>query len=84
MCKYYITDGVEKTVLEAQSPLEACFKSIRYRFNGVPVNGFYKVSELGFTRHDDDIMFSSDEVVSALLEVMEEERKENEKNSEND
>ena len=84
MAKYYITDGVEKAVLEADSPLEACFSSIRYRFQGVPVNGFYKISEVGFTQHDDDIMFSSDEVVSALLEVMEEERKENGKNPEND
>ena len=84
MAKYYITDGVEKTVLEADSPLAACFSAIRYRFQGVPVNGFYKISEIGFERHDDDIMFSSDEVVNALLEVMEEERKENGKNSEND
>jgi len=84
MGKYYVTDGLEQAVLEAHSPLEACFNSIRYRFNGVPVNGFYKVSELGFARHDDDIMFSSDEVVSTLLEVMEEERRKNEKNPEND
>lgn len=84
MAKYYISDGVEKTVLEADNPLEACFSAIRYRFQGVPVNGFYKISEMGFERHDDDIMFSSDEVVSALLEVMEEERRKNERNPENE
>ena len=84
MAKYYISDGVEKTVIEADNPLEGCFSAIRYRFQGVPVNGFYKISELGFERHDDDIMFSSDEVVSALLEVMEEERRKNERNPENE
>lgn len=71
MPKFYITDGTEKTILDADNALQACFRSIQYRFTGIPVNGFYKVSEQGFENHDDDTVFSSDEVVTGFVELME-------------
>ena len=70
MPKYYVHDGVEKTIIESDSPLQACFRSIQYRFQGIPVNGFYKVSEQGFENHEDDTIFSSDEVISGFLDLM--------------
>ena len=71
MPKYYVHDGVEKTIIESDSPLQACFRSIQYRFQGIPVNGFYKVSEQGFENHEDDTIFSSDEVIQAFVDMME-------------
>ena len=71
MPKYYVHDGVEKTIIEADGPLQACFRSIKYRFTGIPVNGFYKVSEQGFENHEDDTIFSSDEVIQAFVDMME-------------
>ena len=71
MPKFYITDGTENTIIVADNALQACFRSIQYRFNGIPVNGFYKVSEQGFKNHDDDTIFSSDEVIIAFMELME-------------
>ena len=71
MPKFYISDGVEQTVLEADNALQACFRCIQYRFQSIPVNGFYKVSEQGFGNHDDDIVFSSDQVIMGFLDIME-------------
>ena len=71
MPKFYITDGTEKTILDADNPLQACFRCIQYRFQGIPVNGFYKVSEQGFENHEDDAIFSSDEVVAGFIDMME-------------
>jgi hypothetical protein len=71
MSKFYVSDGVESAVLDADSPLQACFRCIQYRFQGIPVNGFYKVSEQGFDNHEDDAIFSSDEVVSGFIDMME-------------
>ena len=71
MPKFYISDGVEKAVLEADNALQACFRCIQHRFQGIPVNGFYKVSEQGFNNHDDDIIFSSDQIVMGFLDMME-------------
>jgi len=70
MPKFYIFDGAESAVIEADSPLQACFRAIKHRFRSIPVNGFYKVSEQGFETHLDDVVFSSGEVVQALLEMM--------------
>ena len=64
MPKFYVSDGVESSVLEADNAIQACFRCIQYRFNGLPVNGFYKVSELGFDKHDDDI---HDDIILSLL-----------------
>lgn len=71
MPKFYVNDGAEYAVLDADNPLQACFRCIQYRFQGIPVNGFYKVSELGFDNHDEDTVFSSDEVVMGFLDMME-------------
>ena len=71
MPKFYVNDGAEYAVLDADNPLQACFRCIQYRFQGIPVNGFYKVSELGFDKHDEDTVFSSDEVVMGFLDMME-------------
>jgi len=70
MPKYYVQDGVEQTILCADSALQACFFAIKHRFEGIPVNGFYVASEKGFENHEDDIVFSSDEVISGFLDVM--------------
>lgn len=70
MPKYYIQDGVEQTILDADNALQACFFGIKYRFEGIPVNGFYVVSEKGFENHEDDMVFSSDEVISGFLDMM--------------
>lgn len=70
MPKFYVNDGVEHAVLDADSTLQACFRCIQYRFQGIPVNGFYKVSEQGFANHDEDVVFSSDEVITAFIDMM--------------
>ena len=46
MAKYYVRDGMEKAVLEADSPLDGCCKAVLHFFNTFAVNGFYIVSEL--------------------------------------
>ena len=75
MSKFYVTDGAEKTVIVADSPLQACFRAIKFRFSGVPVNGYYKVSEIGFENHDEDSVFSSTEVIAAFIEILDREKK---------
>ena len=70
MPKFYVSDGVEKSVLEADNALQACFRCLQYRFQGIPVNGFYKVSEQGFNNHEDDIVFASDQVIAGFLDMM--------------
>ena len=74
MPKFYVSDGVESSVLEADNAIQACFRCIQYRFNGLPVHGFYKVSELGFDNHDDDIIFSSDEIIKGFIDIVEQSR----------
>ena len=76
MPKFYVYDGLEKTIINADSPLQACFRAIKHISKHVPVNGLYKVSEQGFEDHDDDVIFSSEEVIQALLDIM---RQDNEK-----
>jgi len=71
MPKYYINDGTEHTIIEADSPLQACFRAIKHRFESVPLNGFYRVSELGLEPHEDDVIFSADEVIHALMDIIE-------------
>ena len=75
MPKYYIHDGTEKTVIEADSPLQACFRAIKHRFDGVPINGYYRISEQGYEEHDEDVIFSADEVITALVDTIERSRK---------
>lgn len=75
MPKFYVHDGLEKTIIIADHPLQACFKAIKHRFEGIPVNGYYKISEKGFENHDDDTVFTAEEVIQALLEMMQEEKR---------
>ena len=63
MPKFYVHDGLEKTIIIADHPLQSCFKAIKHRFEGIPVNGYYKISEKGFENHDDDAVFTSEEVI---------------------
>ena len=74
MPKFYVSDGVESSVLEADNAIQACFRCIQYRFNGLPVHGFYKVSELGFDNHEDDIVFSSEEIIKGFIDIVEQSR----------
>jgi len=74
MPKYYIYDGTEYAVIEADSPLQACFRAIKHRFESIPINGFYRISEQGFEIHQDDVLFSSDEVIHALMDMIERQR----------
>ena len=75
MPKYYINDGTEHTVIEADSPLQACFRAIKHLFEAVPINGYYRISEQGYEEHEDDVIFSSDEVINALVDTLERGRK---------
>lgn len=70
MPKYYVQDGIEQAVINADSALQACFLAIKHKFDGIPINGFYVVSERGFENHEDDIVFSSDEVIAGFIDVM--------------
>jgi|TARA_R110000824_G_scaffold401355_1_gene611878 hypothetical protein len=66
MPKYYIKDGAEKTVLTANSPIQACCQAVLGRFNTFVVNGFYIVSEIGFEEHAEDIIFGSNDVLDVI------------------
>jgi len=70
MPKYYIKEGSQETIIEADSPLQACFRAVKHRFNSFPTEGFYKVSEQGFDNHDDDIVFGSNEILNSLIRIM--------------
>ena len=70
MPKYYISDGTEHTVIESDSPLQACFRAIKHRFESVPLDGFYRISEQALEPHEHDIIFSSDAVIHALMDMM--------------
>jgi hypothetical protein len=75
MPKFYITDKVEETVVDAPTSLKACIDAVRFRFHGIPVDGFYKVSEIGFEEHDEDIIFKASEIVEIIIEIMDDETK---------
>ena len=70
MAKYYVRDGMEKAVLEADSPLDGCCKAVLHFFNTFAVNGFYIVSEL--EEHEDDIVFSSNDILDILADYFKE------------
>ena len=72
MAKYYVRDGMEKAVLDADSPLDGCCKAVLHFFNTFAVNGFYIVSELGFEEHEDDIVFSSNDILDILADYFKE------------
>ena len=47
MPKYYIYDGLERAVISANNPVEACIKAVANFFSSVPVGGYYDLSETG-------------------------------------
>ena len=75
MPKFYVTDQVEESIIDAPNALKACIKSVRYCFHGIPVDGYYKVSEKGFGEHDEDIVFKASEIVEMIIEIMDNEKK---------
>ena len=75
MPKFYVTDKVEEAIVDAPTSLKACISAVRYRFHGIPVEGFYKVSEIGFEEHDEDIVFKASEIVEMIIEIMDNEKR---------
>ena len=75
MPKFYVTDKVEEAIVDAPTSLKACIIAVRYRFHGIPVDGFYKVSEMGFEEHDEDIIFKASEIVEMIIEIMDNEKR---------
>ena len=75
MPKFYVTDKVEESIIEAPNALQACIRSVRFRFHGIQVDGFYKVSEIGFEEHDEDTIFKASEIVEMIIEIMDNEKK---------
>lgn len=74
MPKFYISDGDNKVVLDAQSPLSACVKALRYKYikdipidNKGKITGHYLVSERGF-ENEDSYLLPIQEVVNVLFE----------------
>jgi len=68
MPKYYVKDGYEQGVIDAVTPEEAVCLCVLHRFGTFIINGFYIVSELGFEKHDEDIIFSSDYILDKISE----------------
>ena len=72
MGKYYVRDGMEKAIVDADSPLDGCCKAVLHFFNTFAVNGLYIVSERGFLEHNDDIVFSSNDILDILSDYFKE------------
>jgi|TARA_R110000744_G_scaffold334755_1_gene440107 hypothetical protein len=68
--KYYIQDGYEKVIVDAESPEMAAVKAVLYFFNSFVVNGLYAVSEKGFGKHhvgeSDDIIINSNDILDII------------------
>ena len=64
MPKYYVRDGKETAIIDADSPLNACVKCIKLmKFSSLMIGGCYWVSERGFDIHiNEDLKISSDKV----------------------
>jgi hypothetical protein len=76
MAKYYVDDGYEQAVVDSENPLSACCKAVLHFFNTFAVNGFYKVSEKGFSEkgfdeHHDDIIVDSNKIIDLLSKYFE-------------
>lgn len=82
MPKYYVKDGLELAVIDAKTPEEAICLCILHRFNTFIVNGFYIVSEIGFEKHDDDLIFSSDFILDIISDEYGDEFGKNPRNDE--
>lgn len=66
MPKYYINDGMEKVIVVAKTPQDACCIAVLNRLSTFIVNGIYIVSERGFETHEDDIAISSNEILDII------------------
>ena len=66
MPKFYVRDGYEYGVMDAETPEDAICMCVIHRFSTFVINGFYIVSEVGFEKHDDDIIFSSDFIIDII------------------
>ena len=71
MPKFYVDDGYEQAVVDSQDPVSACCKAVLHYFNTFAVNGFYKVSEKGFSEHDEDIIIYSNKIIDILSKYFE-------------
>jgi len=80
MPKYYVRDGLERDVVDANTPEEAICLCVLHRFSTFVVNGFYIVSELGFENHDDDLIYSSDFILDIISDDYGDEFGKNQKN----
>tara|TARA_R110002020_G_scaffold427731_2_gene637155 strand:+ start:4335 stop:4577 length:243 start_codon:yes stop_codon:yes gene_type:complete len=75
MPKYYVRDGVERAIVDADTELEACVKSVLFFFNSFVVNGFFIISEVGFGEHEDDKVYSSSMVLDYISEKQKKRKK---------
>lgn len=82
MAKFYVQDGYERAVVDAESPTHAAVKAILYHFTSFIINGFYAVSERGFDAHDDDDDFLVDS--NLILDMLGDEFQKKPKKDEDD
>jgi hypothetical protein len=75
MPKYYIKDGAESAVIDAETELEACEKAVLFFFNSFVVNGFFIVSEKGFDDHDEDKVYDSNTILDYIAKKQENRKK---------
>lgn len=54
MPKYYVSDGVDRIIIVAANPLQACVDSVlNGRVKTIMVDGYYSVNETGFKEEGD-------------------------------
>lgn len=97
MPKYYINDGLERAVVSAANPVEACIKAVGHFFASIPVGGYYDLSEIGHSnaeflsedperylqRHLDDIRIPANLVLD-IIEQITRDRKKKDKDVDNE
>jgi len=70
MPKYYIRDGEETAIMEADNPVVACAKALYlFRFSTIMAGGHYWVSEQGFGARPDAQKIDSDEVNEEYVKI---------------
>lgn len=70
--KFYVTWGSRHLICIGAGPFEACMKTFQYFLGTKEANADkaatrMRVSERGFTRRDDDVVFDLEEVINTLL-----------------
>ena len=75
--KYYVTDGVERSIVDAKNEMDACIKCVKHRFSSIPVgrDARYVVSEAGFRGFlgVNDTLISADLVLQKIMDESDEE-----------